>query len=227
MQAGTFWQCPECGKRNKSFAAVCFICGRERRGARLVTGGGASVERVRMSRGARALVAAGFAAAGLLGFVLVRTFRSPALEADARAQEQQVDDTGREPVPPQATMPGAPDSGWMSASAATPPAPVAAPLAVPPAADAGLTEQGPRSYVPSVPRAQPRRPAYTDADLRAIAATRGAGAVRDRAYVVSLRQRRVDDLRARIASARNAEERAALEGWLSGAMTDLERATRE
>jgi hypothetical protein len=222
MQAGTFWQCPECGKRNKSFAAVCFICGRERRGATLVSDGGPSVERVRMTRGARALVAAGFAAAGVLGFLLVRTFRSPALEADTAAAEQTVDDSGREPVPPQATMPGAPDSGWMATSTGTPDPAPAAPLA-----DAGLSSNGARSYVPRVPRAQAQRRAYTDADLRAIAATRGAAAVRDRGYVLALRQRRVDDLRARLAKANDPEERAALQGWLSGAEADLERATRE
>lgn len=227
MQAGTFWQCPECGKRNKSFAAICFICGRERRGAPLVSDGGPSVERMRMTRGARALVAAAFAAAGVLGFFLVRTFRSPALEADTSAQQQTVDDTGREPVPPQATMPGAPDSGWMATSNGTSPdAAPAAPLAVPPAANAGLSS-GPRSYTPSVTRAQSPRRTYSDADLRAIAAARGANAVRDSSYILALRQRRVDDLRERLAKARDAEERSALQGWLSGAEADLEWARRE
>jgi hypothetical protein len=229
MQAGTFWQCPECGKRNKSFAAVCFICGRERRGAPLMTGEGRSVERVGVSRTARALVVSAFAAAAILGFFLVRTFRSPALEAaDTQTRQKQaaVDDTGREPVPPQATMPGAPDSGWMATSAGTAEPPPAPPI--PTNIDTGEAgSSGPSSYVPSVPRVAPARRTYTDADLRAIAAARGAAAARDLGYVAALRQRRVDDLRARIAAAKDADERQTLQKWLDGAMDDLERARRQ
>lgn len=228
MQAGTFWQCPECGKRNKSFAAVCFICGRERRGAPLTTGDGRSVERAGVSRGARALVVSAFAAAAILGFFLVRTFRSPALEAadtQTRQQLATIDDTGREPVPPQATMPGAPDSGWTATSAGTAEAPPAPPIAT----NIDMGEPGssaPRSYVPSVPRVETARRTYTDADLRAIAAARGAAATRDRGYLVAIRQRRVDDLRARTAAAKDADERQTLQKWLDGAMDDLERARR-
>lgn len=213
MQAGNYWECPHCGTRNKAFAAVCLGCSRERQAGALKERGRAP-ERLRLTRGARWLLMVAFAAAGILGFLMVRTFRSPNLEAADVPMEDEAADTGRDPVPPQATMPGAPDSGWAPATGADASQPL------PTVAGAQ------RTSTPSVARpAVSRR--YTDADLRAIAAARGAGAARDRGYIIALRQRRVDDLSRRLASADSAEERATLSGWLEDARRDLERAQRE
>ena len=190
-----------------------------------------------MTRGARALFAVALASAALLGFLLVRTFRSPALEMAAASSGDEAPDTGREPVPPEATMPGAPDSGWPATAGGgsgmqgtvTAPAPpvmaVAQPVA-PPAEGETAPAGSVRSYIPSETRPlTPRRRAYTDADLRAYVATRGAtAATRDSGYVLALRQRRVDDLRARLANADSADERATLQGWLDAALRDVQRA---
>jgi hypothetical protein len=159
------------------------------------------------------MLAAAMALAALVGFALVRTFRSPALE-QAAAQEPE---TAREPVPPDATMPGAPDSGWPAAGGASPaPAPTASP------SSSGLI-----ASLPVAPVAEPRPRAYTDADLRTFVATRGvAAATHDRGYVLALRQRRVEDLRERLAEARSADERMKLQEWLDAAVADLERAQR-
>jgi hypothetical protein len=166
-----------------------------------------------------------FATAAILGFLLVRTFRSPALEAADVPLEEETVDTGRDPVPPQATMPGAPDSGWMEAGGSA-----AVPGALPPG-QPGTLEPVPgtarvRGLAPAA-RPETARRTYTDADLRALAAARGADAARDRGYIVGLRQRRVDDLTERLAQARSSDERAKLRAWLSSAQHDLERAQRE
>jgi hypothetical protein len=176
---------------------------------------GYAADRVRLTRGARWLLAFACAAAAILGFLLVRTFRSPALEAADVPLAEEAADTAREPVPPQATLPGDPDAGWMAASDAVPAA-EANPGPPPPAV---------RGSTPPRPQAQPRR--YTEDDLRAIAARKGASASRDRGYVIALRQRRVDDLTERLAEAGSADERAKLGAWLESARRDLERAQRE
>lgn len=232
MQGGNFWQCPHCGTRNKGFAAVCLGCSRERRSGAAAERSRAP-ERVRLTRGARWALAVAFATAGILGFLLVRTFRSPALEAADVPLAEEAVDAGRDEVPTQATMPGAPDSGWMATADSGPAAGgVAPPQAVAPSAAIPQDAQAPTgsvlSYAPAAPRpAVARGRTYTDADLRAMAAARGTAATRDRGYILALRQRRVDDLSARLAAARSAEEQAKLRAWLDGAVRDLERAQRE
>lgn len=215
MQGGNYWECPHCGTRNKGFAAVCLGCSRERNSP-VPRDRGYAPDRVRLTRGARWLLAFAFATAAILGFVLVRTFRSPALEAADVPLAEEAADTGREPVPPQATMPGAPDSGWMGA-------PEAAPDAASPPAPAPAV----RTYAPPPPRPPAPSRRYSDDDLRAIAARKGAAAARDRGYLIGLRQRRVDDLTARLARADSSEERTMLREWLAAARRDLERALRE
>ena len=179
-------------------------------------------ERLHMTRGSRLMLVAAMALAALVGFALVRTFRSPALEQAAAAEPEAVAEpeaaTARDPVPPQATMPGAPDSGWAAATQAASPAPPPTVAAV---------NDGIGASVSVAPAAEPRTRAYTDADLRTFVARRGvAAATNDRAYLLALRQRRVNDLRERLADARSGDERAKLQGWLDGALADLERARR-
>ena len=211
---GSYWECPRCGALNKAFAAVCFTCGGNTRKSAVPRPRPAGSERVQMTRGSRFLLGAALALSALVGYVLVRTFRSPALES---ASAQQPDaDTGRLPVPPDATLPGAPDSGWPA-----PAGPVVASVA-PPSLPGSVVAR-----LPASPSPEPRPRAYTDADLRTLVATRGVAAVtHDRGYVLALRQRRVEDLRERLAAAHSPDERAKLEGWLDDALSDLERARR-
>ncbi|HET8644283.1 MAG TPA: hypothetical protein VFO85_02265 [Vicinamibacteria bacterium] len=224
--------CSHCGMRNKGFAAVCLGCSRERRvepGAQRAR----APERLTLSRGARWALVVAVAMAGILGFLIVRTFRGPALEAADVPLAQDAADSGRDEVPTQATMPGAPDSGWTATggdqgATSAPAAPVLPPSAVvapAPGGDGSL--ESVRSYVPTLPRRPAARRNYSDDDLRTMAARRGAAATSDRGYVLALRQRRVDDLSQRLASARTPEERLKLRGWLDSAVRDLERAQRE
>jgi hypothetical protein len=207
----SYWECPRCGALNKAYAALCFTCGGDTRQAARRAARAKEPERV-MTRGARLLFAGAVVLSGLVGFALVRTFRSPALEQAAAAVQEPDADTGREPVPPEATMPGAPDSGWPPPATASP-----APSLSPPASIVATT-------APAAP-APPR--SYTDDDLRTIVARRGVvAATQDRGYVLALRQRRVDDLRARLADAGSSDEREKLRAWLDDAMADLERARR-
>jgi hypothetical protein len=211
---GSYWECPRCGALNKAFAAVCFTCGGNTRREAVARQRAADPERFHMTRGSRLLLVVAMALAALVGFALVRTFRSPALEQAAAAPEPEAG-TAREPVPPDATMPGAPDSGWAAATQAASPAP-------PPTVE--TASQGPSAGVSVAPAAEPRRRSYTDTDLRTIVARRGLAATHDRDYLLALRQRRVDDLRERLADARSGDERAKLQDWLDGALADLERA---
>jgi hypothetical protein len=207
----SYWECPRCGALNKAFAAVCFTCGGDTRREAEARARRADPERV-MTRGARLVFAAALGLSALVGFALVRTFRSPALER--AAAEQLAADTGREPVPPAATLVGAPDSGWPArAEAASPePTPPADPVRT-------MVATAPAAAPPSRPRT------YSDADLRAFVARRGvAAAASDRGYVMALRQRRVDDLRERLEDARSPDEREKLREWLDDAQADLERA---
>ena len=130
-----------------------------------------------------------------LAVLLVRTFRGPALDA------ADADSGVRPPVTVQSARP---------APSSDPGAPSDPPL--------------PRRFAPRPPVTTASRApgVFTDADLRAYAAQRGGSAVQDSAYRRALRQRRVDDLRARLAAARSDEERAALEGWLESALRDLD-----
>jgi hypothetical protein len=215
MQADSYWECPRCGARNKRYAALCFGCGADTKAAARRAAHPPAPDRARMPRGAPVLLVAALFGAALLGFMLVRTFQSPALESAAASAEVPDSDTAREPVPPGATMPGAPDSGW------PPPAALAPSSAPPPARSRPNTA---RSAVLAV---DAPAGAYSEAQLNAIVATRGAGeATRDRRYVLALRQRRVDDLRARLARADSSDERAKLQPWLDAALADLERARR-
>jgi hypothetical protein len=207
--SGTYWECSRCGALNKAYAALCFTCGGDtRKAARDLRR--SEPDRF-LTRGARLLFAAALVLSALVGFALVRTFRTPALEQAAAAEPDA--DVGREPVPPEATMPGAPDSGWPAAAASPAPASAEPDRAV--------------VTLPAVPaRPEPAR-SYTDADLRTFVARRGvAAAMRDAGYLLALRQRRVDDLRQRLAEAGSADEREKLRGWLDDAQADLERARR-
>jgi hypothetical protein len=204
----SYWECSRCGALNKPFAALCFTCGGGTR--RAAPAPRPRLERVHLTRGARALVAAALVLSALVGFVLVRTFRAPILENET-APEQSAD-AGREPVPPGATMPGAPDSGWTApAPGDTPPLP-----------------GPPDDVIVRTPArlAEPRPRTFNVSDPGAYLAARGAAAARDPVYVLALRQRRVDDLRRRLAEARSGDERAKLQAWLDGALADLEQARR-
>src|SRR5262245_36075408 len=209
MQAESFWVCPRCDTRNKRYAAVCFGCGGDTKAAALRAARTPAADRGRTPLGARVAVAAGLVGAALLGFFLVRTFRSPALESAAASAEEPGAVVGREPLPPDATMPGAPDAGWAASVPSAPPAPDLPPRVAP-------------ATVAPAPDTHPR--SYTNADLQAIVARRGAAATHDRAYLLALRQRRVDELRARLDRADSAEERAKLREWLDSALSDLQRA---
>jgi hypothetical protein len=123
----------------------------------------------------------------------VRTFRGPALDAAGDAPRGPVTTLPRTPAP------------------------------TPDAAAAPSPETGTRGWVPRPrPTPAPDQRAFTDADLRAYAAQRGAEAVRDARYRLALRQRRVDELRARIAAAQSDDERSQLQAWLAEALRDLQ-----
>jgi hypothetical protein len=221
---GGFWVCAHCGARNKGFAAVCLQCSRERRDAATLERRPAYGDRFRLTPASRVLLVAALAAGLGLATVLVRTFRGPAIEA-ADVLEPRPSAS----PPTEGAAVGAPE--WPSPpDAAAPPVPgvrggAPATVPLPAGADEATGLDMPRSYVPSRPVPLPperSRRVYTDADLRAYAAQRGAAAVSDAGYRLALRQRRVDDLRSRIARARTTEERAALNGWLETALRDLE-----
>lgn len=219
---GGFWVCAHCGARNKGFAAVCLRCSRERRDAATLERRPAYGGRFRLTRASRVLLVAALAVGLGLATLLVRTFRGPAIEAadvfEPRPSASPPMGGGavrapERPSPPDAAAPSVTSGG---AAAGTP---------LPAGTDEATGGDMPRSYVPSrpvpLPPARPRR-VYTDIDLRAYAAQRGAAAVSDAGYRLALRQRRVDDLRSRIAAARTTEERAALNGWLETALRDLD-----
>lgn len=60
-----------------------------------------------------------------------------------------------------------------------------------------------------------------------VAARKGGDPTRDPRYLLMLREKRVNDLRARLATAHSRDERAALSAWLDDALRDLSEARRE
>ena len=193
---GGFWVCPRCASRNKGGAFTCVRCSQARPGdAPAVERRPPYTDRLHLTRATRVVLAVALVAGVGLAVLLVRTFRGPALDAAG------ADSTARPPV----TMHSAPP-----APSSDPAAPSDPPL--------------PRRFTPRPPVTTASRDpgVFTDADLRAYAAQRGGSAVQDAAYRRALRQRRVDDLRARLTAARSDEERAALQGWLESALRDLD-----
>lgn len=201
---GGFWVCPHCGSRNKGFAAVCLRCSRERRGAApTLERRPPYADRFRVTRATRLLLVAALATGVGLAVLLVRTFRGPAIDAAGQVERA----TTSSPITPRSVeADGAPGTAAPSG----------------PDLQEDMTPRRPAASRPPVTPA-PRSPhLFTDADLRAYAAQRGGTAVSDAGYRIALRQRRVNDLRARLAVARSEHERAALQEWLDGALRDLE-----
>ena len=198
MQGNVFWTCSHCGTRNKAFSRVCLGCSREKSGVE--DRARPAAEPFRMTRPVRFALAGALVLGLGLAAVLVHVFRAPALEAGLREPEP----TRAASVAPHTVLPAP------SPQPSLAPAPGLAPAGVDP------SDRPPAFW------AQRERPAPPE---RVVA--RPGDPTRDPRYVLMLREKRVGELRARLASARSREERDTLEEWLSGALRDLSEARRE
>lgn len=233
MQAGWYWVCPYCRARNKAFTPECRGCGREREPGAVAVERATAWDRFRPARPARWFVIGALAAGIVVAVLLVRTFRAPGLEAFSPAEQMARARSPQGPVP--AVTPPAPamQAPYAVSTAAPPPA-VASTLPSqslpdemsPMAAATAAVDEGVRAYAPAAARPLDLRRTYTDADLAAYAASRGVAATRDPRYLLALRQRRVEDLRARLDAARSPDERDKLRVWLESAQRDLADAQR-